>query len=303
MISKLTKLFPLWAILFALIGYLLPQLFTSLKSMIIPLLMLIMLSMGITLTFDDFVRVFKNPKVIFVGVILQYLLMPAVAYFISIMLNLSSELLVGMVLVGSVSGGTASNVICYLAKADVALSISMTIFSTLVAFVATPYLTYLYAGEYIPIPVTAMILSIIKIVILPLFLGILINKFLSKKVEIIKSVLPFISMIAIIAIIAIVVALNNERIGGIGLSMIVAVILHNLIGVLSGYSISKLLNYDEKVCRTIAIEVGMQNSGLAVALASKYFTPLASLPGAIFSIWHNISGSLLAGFWSKRDLK
>ena len=148
-----------------------------------------------------------------------------------------------------------------------------------------------------------MILSIIKIVILPLFLGILINNFFSKKVDIIKSVLPFISMIAIIVIIAIVVAINNERIGGIGFSIIIAVILHNLVGVFSGYSISKLLNYDEKVCRTIAIEVGMQNSGLAVALASKYFTPLASLPGAIFSIWHNISGSLLAGFWSKRAVK
>jgi len=300
MVNKITKLFPLWAIVFSIGAYIFPEYFSNFSLLIIPLLIIIMFSMGITLTLKDFVRVIKEPKIIFIGVLLQYLIMPAAAFFISKLFDLNSELLVGMVLVGSVAGGTASNVICYFAKADVALSVTLTTFSTLLAFIFTPVLTYFYAGQYIPVPIINMLLSILKIVLLPIIIGVLLNRYFYKQILSYKEILPLISMIAIISIIAIIVALNNENIKSMGGILIFAIICHNLLGLSFGYFIPQLLGYNEKICRTISIEVGMQNSGLAVALASKYFPTLTALPGAIFSIWHNLSGSLIASYWQNK---
>lgn len=225
--------------------------------------------------------------------------MPLAALGISKAFGFSTELTVGMVLVGAVSGGTASNVMVYLAKGDVALSITMTAVSTVVSVVMTPFLTWLYVGQTVPVPAMSMLISILKIVIVPVGLGIIVNAILHRFIVKIQDVFAVFSVAAIIFIIAIVVALNHDRIATVGFIVVVGIALHNMLGLTCGYQVAKLLGYDKTVCRTVAIEVGMQNSGLAVALALKYFAPLSALPGALFSIWHNISGSLVAGYWSK----
>ncbi|MFW2372961.1 MAG: bile acid:sodium symporter family protein [Gammaproteobacteria bacterium] len=294
-------LFPLSAILFSAIAYGFPQIFLPLKQAIIPFLVVIMFCMGITLTIDDFRRVLQSPKVIALGVVMQYAIMPLAAFALGTALGLSIELVIGMVLVGSSPGGTASNVMCYLAKADVALSITLTMVSTLLAIFATPLLTLLYVGEHVPIPVMNMLLSILKIVVIPVALGVVLNTFFARQIQPMKHYFPVISMIAIIIIIAVIVALNQDKLANIGVIVFISVVLHNAVGLTSGYAISRALGYNEKTSRTLAIEVGMQNSGLAVALASQYFTAISALPGAVFSIWHNISGSLLAGFWNRKS--
>ena len=298
--KSVTGFFPLWALLLSAVAFYFPQTFVSLKSAIIPLLALIMLSMGMTLTLDDFKRVLKKPKIILIGLLLQFLVMPFAAYAVSVGLGLPLALLTGMLLVGASSGGTASNVICYLAKGDVALSITLTLCSTLLAIVAMPALTWLYLGELIPVPVLAMLLTVLKIVVAPVLIGVMINHLAGNGVKMLKPLLPVVSVVAIVVIIAIVVAINQQRIMELSFIVIAAVILHNLIGLISGYWVTKWLGYNRQTCRTLAIEVGMQNSGLSVALAMKYFSPLAALPGAVFSIWHNLSGSMLASFWSRQ---
>ena len=301
MIKKISALFPLWAILFSILAYMQPNLVIEFKSWIIPLLMLIMFCMGITLKVDDFKRVLKRPKIIALTVVLQFLFMPLFAFLISKMLNLSEELLIGMILVGAVSGGTASNVIAFLAKADVALSITMTVVSTLFSIIITPYLTLFYVGETIPVPAFSMLLSILKIVLVPVIAGIIINHFFNKYIEKRHDVFALLSILSIIFIIGIVIGLNESRLATVGLILMVAIASHNLLGFISGFYVAKLFGYDKTICKTVAIEVGMQNSGLAVVLAMKYFSALSALPGAIFSIWHNIAGSILAGIWSKEE--
>lgn len=260
-----------------------------------------MFIMGMTLSKNDFLRIFKRPKVITLGLFLQFSMMPLSALLISKLFSLSDELTIGMVLVGSVSGGTASNVITFLAKGDVALSITMTTVSTLLSVVATPFLTYLYLNQSLDVPMMDMLISILQIVLIPVGIGVILNRFFSQRVLKHESLFAGVSMALILLIIMIVVALNHDNMHAIGLLIITAVILHNLIGLLGGYGISAVLGFDEKTRRTIAIEVGMQNSGLAVALALKHFSALSALPGAVFSIWHNISGALLASYWKNRD--
>ncbi len=300
MLKKVSSLFPIWAIVFSIICYLQPNLVVGFKSWIIPLLMLIMFCMGITLKVEDFKRVLKKPVIIAIAVFLQFLIMPLAAFIISKCFNLSTELLIGMVLVGAVSGGTASNVIAYLAKADVALSITMTIVSILLSIIITPYLTLFYVGQTVPVPAFDMLFSILKIVFIPVVIGLILNHFFYKNIEKRHDFFAFLSIVSILFIIGIIIGINQSKISSLALSLMLAIILHNLIGLVLGYYIPKLMGYDKKSCKTVAIEVGMQNSGLAVVLAMKYFTPLSALPGAIFSIWHNISGSIIAGYWSKK---
>jgi len=299
MIATITNLFPIWAIALSVLAFLQPSLFIALKAYIVPLLTLIMLAMGLTLTAKDFAQVSKNRKAVTVGVILQFTVMPIVALAIALLLNFDANLTVGLVLVGAVAGGTSSNVMCFLAKGDVALSISMTAISTLLSVIFTPLLVELLAGKAIDIPVTGMIISLVKIVLIPVILGVVINTFLHKPITFIAPILPLISMTAIVVIIAIVVALNVDNLVTVGPMVAIAVILHNSFGLLAGYFITKKLGFEERVCRTIAFEVGLQNSGLAAALAMKFFAPTAAIAGTIFSVWHNISGSLLAGYWSR----
>ncbi|MCF6439992.1 bile acid:sodium symporter family protein [Pseudoalteromonas luteoviolacea] len=302
MLNRVIQLFPLWALLLSAIAYINPDFFTPFKSAIIPLLTVIMLSMGLTLTWSDFSNVIKTPKAIMLGVLLQYLVMPLVALAIVYAFGLDDTVSLGIILVGCVAGGTASNVMCFLAKGDVALSITMTAISTLLGVLFTPFLISLYAQQLVDIPIQAMIVNLLKIVLAPVIIGLLINTLLRKQVAKIHTVLPLLSMLAIVFIIAIIVALNQAQLSSVGPVILCAVILHNGIGLLSGYWAARWCGFQEVVCRTIAFEVGLQNSGLAVALAMKFFSPAAAIAGTVFSIWHNISGSILASFWSKQAL-
>ena len=297
---RLTHLFPLLAIIVSLVAWQYPDLFIAYKSWIVPLLALVMFGMGLTLHLSDFGNVLQMPRLIMVGVTLQYTIMPLTAVALSHMMGLDPVLTAGMVLVGTCPGGTASNVICYLARGNVALSISLTAISTFLAVLLTPALTALLVSKHINVPASDMLVSIFFMVIIPVSLGVMLNHLAGNIIKPVAAVFPLISVITILFIIAIIVALNAHLVGKIGVTVMTAVILHNSAGLVLGYYTSRLLGYSPKECRTLAIEVGMQNSGLAVALAIKYFTATAALPGAIFSIWHNLSGSLLAGIWSNR---
>ena len=293
--------FPVFAIVLSIFASRYPDFFADYKPAIIPLLGIVMFAMGMTLSIKDFKRVMKSPRVIGLGLLLQYGLMPLLAFIIGMILALPMALLAGLVLVGTCPGGTASNVICYLGRGDVALSITLTAISTLLAVFLTPVLTWLYIGQEVPVPIINMMLTVFKIIILPVTLGVIVNRYFGQYLIQVKQFLPVISVIAIVFIIAIIVALNAHQISQLAFPVIIAVLLHNGLGLVSGYTIAKFLGYDEKICRTLAIEVGMQNSGLGVALATKYFTPIAALPGAFFSIWHNVSGSVLAAYWTRKS--
>ena len=302
MLGLITQLFPLWALLLSALAFFQPSLFMGIKGQIVPLLTIIMLCMGLTLSINDFRNVLASRKALLVGVILQFTIMPLVALLITLLFGFDAELTVGMLLVGSVAGGTSSNVMCYLAKGDTALSISMTAISTLLGVILTPLLVELLVGQSIDVPVQSMLISLLQVVVAPVLLGVVLNYALAGVVKRLEPVLPLFSMIAIVLIISIVVALNADNIAHIGGIVAVAVILHNSCGLALGYGITALMGFDKKTCRTIAFEVGLQNSGLATALAMKFFSPAAALPGTLFSVWHNISGSLLAGYWAKKPL-
>lgn len=300
--TRFNQLFPVWALCLSCIAFVASDFLSSFEEAIVPLLAAVMFMMGLTLTQKDFKRISKEPKAVFIGVLLQFLLMPVLALTLAGMLQLSNQLTAGMVLVGSCAGGTASNVMTYLAKGDVALSISMTMASTLIGVFATPFLCAFYLSETVSVDTRGMLLSIMQMVFLPVFAGVIVNHLLQTQVVKFERFFPSLSILLILCIIAIVVALNSERLVDIGLLTLVAVILHNSLGLASGFFVSRLFGFNLKQSHTIAIEVGMQNSGLGVALALQYFSPTAALPGALFSVWHNVSGSMLASAWgNKRD--
>ena len=297
---RTTTLFPLGACAISVISYLYPGLLQPLKGYIVPLLGLVMLGMGMTLRPADFVNVLRRPGPVTLGVALQFILMPFMAWTVSEALGLPVELVLGMVLVGSCPGGTASNIICYLAKGEVAVSITMTAVSTLLAIFLTPLLTWLYIGQKVPVPVPAMMLNIFTIVLAPVALGMFINYRFGDRLGVIQRTFPGVSVVAVILIIGIVIANTQAQLAMLAAPVIAAVCLHNVSGLAGGYCLAWLFGCDERIRRTLAIEVGMQNSGLAIALVElTKFPPLAALPGAVFSIWHNISGSVLAAVWSR----
>jgi BASS family bile acid:Na+ symporter len=276
---------------------------TGIAPHVTMLLTIIMLSMGVTLSIDDFRRVFTRPAPVIAGIVLHYLVMPLAAWAIAKALRMPPDLTAGMVLVGSVASGTASNVMIYLARGDVALSVTISALSTLVGVFATPLLTRFYVDASISVDVHGMLMSIVQIVALPIVIGLVANHLFGKLVRKIEWALPLVSMVSILLIIAAVVGGTQKSIASVGMVVAVGVVLHNGIGLLGGYWGGRLLGFDEAVCRTLAIEVGMQNSGLAATLGKLYFTPIAALPGALFSVWHNLSGSMLAGYWAGRPAK
>ena len=298
--SRALALFPLFALLGVSAAVAAPQWLVGLKPAIVPLLGVVMLGMGITLSGDDFKGVIRRPWVILLGLLLQFGVMPLAGWLLGLAGHLSPALLAGFVLLGASPGGTASNVICYLARGDVALSITLTTASTLLAVMLTPALTWLYVGERVDVPALEMLVSIAEIILAPVILGVLLNRFFGARLGLLKALFPAVSMGAIVLIIAIIVALNRASLASVGALVMMAVMLHNGIGLAAGYWIARLLRQDERCARTLAIEVGMQNSGLAVALAVKYFSAAAALPGALFSIWHNLSGAALASWWARR---
>lgn len=301
--TLVTRLFPLLALVAAGVGVTAPDALAALGDLIVPLLTLIMFAMGLTLTLDNVRGVIRQPLKILVGTALQFLVMPLAAFLIAHLLTLDRQLTIGLVLVGCCPGGTASNVICFLARGDLALSIALTMVSTLLSVLATPLLTWLYLGQAIDVPIVDMMASILQIVIVPVVAGLLINTWFGSRLKGLAPVLPAVSVLAIVLIIGIVVALNSGNIALMTGGVVAAVILHNACGIGGAYGLCKLVRYDERTCRTIAIEVGMQNSGLGVALATQFYSAAAALPGAVFSLWHNLSGSLLAAWWGRRGGK
>ena len=299
-LSKVCQLFPLWAIAIAVVACYAPSLFTPFKPNIGYLLMFVMFTMGVSLSFADFKYIFARPKAVIVCTVLHYIVMPFTALILSKVFQMSTDLAVGMILVGSVSSGTASNVIIYLAKGDVALSVTISAVSTLVGVVVTPLLTLLLVGQSVQVNAWEMFEHIVLIVLVPIILGLIVHYLLNKVVKKVEPILPFLSMCCVIFLIGIVVAASRDQIANVGFIIMLAIILHNAIGLLGGYWGGRVFGFDESTCRTMAIEVGMQNSALAATLGQTYFSALASLPGAIFSVWHNISGSILAGYWQGR---
>lgn len=267
------------------------------------LLMIVMFGMGLTMKLSDFGVVFSRPRDIVIGCTAQFLIMPLLAFALGKLFGLSSELLVGVMLVGTCPGGTSSNVITYLSKGDVALSVGMTSVNTLFAPLLTPALTYLFLRTSVDVDVKAMFISIIQVVIIPIGLGILINRLIPKFSEKAKDILPSVSVAAICLIVAAVVSHNSEKILTTGAVIFVVVILHNLLGYACGYLIGLLFGMDTPRKKAVAVEIGMQNSGLATTLAGSAFPDLAmaTVPGAIFSVWHNISGAILAAIFRLKD--
>lgn len=296
------RYFAVWVILMSVIAFMIPDPFLGLGGYITILLGVVMFGMGLTLKAVDFKIVFTKPLPVLIGVCAQFMIMPLVAFAIAKLLNLPAELAAGLVLLGCVPGGTASNVMVYLAKGNVPLSIAMTSISTLLAPIMTPLILLLLAGQWMPVDTVAMFMSIVQVIIVPIILGLIIKKFFPVAVEKSLGVLPLISVAAIITIVAAVVSGNSETIATSGLLIFTAVMLHNGFGLLLGYFAGKVLKQDEVNRRAIAIEVGMQNSGLGVALATAHFGPLAALPSVLAAAWHNISGPILATYWSKKPV-
>lgn len=265
------------------------------------LLMIVMFGMGLTLKLEDFKLVFTRPKDIIIGCIAQFTIMPLLAWLLGTIFHLDAALLAGVILVGTCPGGTSSNVITYLSKGDVALSVGMTSINTLLAPFLTPAITYLLLRTTVTVDPVSMFLSIIKVVIIPIALGFIINKLFGKFTQKLVKVLPSISVIAICLIVASVVSHNSEKIMTTGAIVFVVVILHNLLGYACGLGIGSLLHLNISKKKALSIEIGMQNSGLATSLAGTAFPDLAmaTVPGAVFSVWHNISGAILANIYNR----
>jgi BASS family bile acid:Na+ symporter len=295
----LLKLFPLWAPLAAALGLAFAGTLSHWGGAIVPLLTVVMLCMGLTLAPRDFVAVGRYRSAFLAGLLLQFTVMPLAALTIATLFRLGPELTVGLVLVGSVAGGTASNVMTFLARGNVALSVAMTATSTLAGVAMTPLLLELLVGARVDVPVADMLGSLFRIVLLPVAIGVMINALARDHMRKLLPALAPLAVLAILAIIAIVVALNAERLRDVALAVVFATLAHNIAGLLLGYGAARLLRFEPAICRTIALEVGMQNSGLATALALKFFSPAAALPGAIFSVWLNITGSIFAAFGSR----
>ena len=256
-----------------------------------------MFGMGLTIRMEDFKVVFSRPKEVLIGFVSQYTIMPLIAWTLCMILKLPTELALGVILVGCCPGGTASNVITYIAGGDVALSVGMTIASTLIAPLMTPLLVYILAGTWVEVSFWAMVISVVKVILIPVLLGVFLRSLAGEHVEKVSDVMPLVSVVAIVMIIGGIVAVNAEKIVSCGVLVLGVVAIHNFCGMMLGFLAAKIFHVEYSRTTAIAIEVGMQNSGLAVSLAAANFAanPLATLPGAIFSVWHNIAGSIFAG--------
>lgn len=265
---------------------------------------IIMFGMGLTLKVSDFELVVKRPLPVLIGVVAQFVIMPLLAVLLTWIFQLPAAIAVGVILVGCAPGGTSSNVISYLAKGDVALSVTMTSISTLLAPLMTPLLTGWLAGAYMPVDAKAMAISIVKMVLVPVIGGLLIRRFASRAVEPLLPALPWVSVLGICYVVLAVVSVSQAKILQAGLLILLVVMCHNVLGYLLGFFASRFTGGSESANRTISVEVGMQNSGLAATLAATHFaaTPESALPGAVFSVWHNLSGALLAMYYRRRSL-
>lgn len=291
------------------IAYFFPQYFIEingfqLKELIIPLLQIIMFGMGTTMSYDDFLGVIKMPKAVIVGLICQFTIMPFLGFAIANTFNFPPEIAAGVILVGCSPSGLASNVISYISKANVALSITITSIATILAPLLTPFLMKLLGGQFIDIAFWPMVIDICKMIIVPIAIGFLINKILKDRNDWLQKILPLISMGGITIIIVIITAAGQKSLQTVGLALVFATVLHNVGGFILGYWGARLFKLPEQDCRTVAIEVGLQNAGLASGLA-KAMGKLATVgvAPALFGPIMNISGSLLASYWGKKSVE
>lgn len=294
------KTFALWAALFGAAGFLFPELFKWVLPQVPYLLGIIMFGMGLTLTAADFKILATQPKAVLVGIVAQFAIMPATAWLLVKLFALPPEIAIGVILVGCCPGGTASNVITFLARGNVALSVGITSVTTLLAPIATPAVFYLLANQWIDISAAAMFWSIVKIVLLPVLGGVVLHTLFKRQTEAAADILPLVSVVSIVLIIAAVIGASKGKIIESGLLIFGVVVLHNSIGYLLGFFTAKFFRLPYDAQKTLAIEVGMQNSGLGAALAAAHFAtmPVAAVPSALFSVWHNISGAVLASYWA-----
>ena len=297
MISRfMNKTFALWVVVFGALGFVFPQVFKPVGAYVSILLGVVMFGMGLTLTTADFREIFRRPKDVAVGILAQFLIMPLAAFVLCKAFDLPPDLAVGLMLLGCVPGGTASNVVTFLARGDVALSVTITSCTTLLAPVMTPALMYLFASQWLAIDPTAMFMSIVQIILLPIAAGVFVHKLLGARIDTAVAALPLVSVLAIVLIAAAVTAASRQQLMNTGLLVFVAVVLHNALGMLFGFLVAKWSGMNLAKCKCMAFEVGMQNSGLGVALASVHFAanPMTALPAAIAALWHNVTGPMLA---------
>ncbi|GAA1467218.1 bile acid:sodium symporter family protein [Nocardiopsis exhalans] len=306
-IEKVADLVGKWFALLVLAGAIIGMLVPAQASLITPhvplLLGIIMFGMGLTMRPVDFAIVAKHPKAVLLGVAAQYTVMPLLAWGIAHSFNLPPLLVVGMVLVGASPGGTASNVIVYLARGDVALSVAMTSISTMLAPFVTPLLVLGLAGSTLPVSAGDLFLSILQVVLLPVVGGLLLRTFADRFVTPLLPLMPLVSATGIVLVVAGVVGANADAVLTTGLLLALAVIAHNTLGLTVGYLVGYFGRMPESARRAVSVEVGMQNSGLAASLATTHFEPIAALPGALFSVWHNLSGAAVATYWARKAPK
>ena len=299
-LQKLTNYFALWVLTGAIIAWIYPPSFAWFKSYIGPGLGVIMLGMGLTLSFKDFKDVLKTPVAIGIGVGAQFIIMPILGFSLAKGFDLEKDLAVGLILVSCCPGGTASNVIAFLSRANLALSVLMTMCSTFAASLLTPLLTDFLASQYMNVDALKMLLSTVQIVLIPIVLGIFLNHYCPRLVKGVKDLAPLISVIVIVLIVSCIIGLNKDKIIAAGINLFLSVLLLHLGGFVLGYLIIKLLGYSEDYRRTVSIEVGMQNSGLGSELAKKHVSLSAAAPCAISAVYHCIIGSLLAAYWRRK---
>ncbi|MDG2308451.1 MAG: bile acid:sodium symporter family protein [Candidatus Binatia bacterium] len=303
MLQTATNLFPVWVVIGGGLALVHPPLFTWFRGpLIVWGLAVIMLGMGITLSFADFRQVLKVPRPVALGFVSQFLVMPYLAWAIAQALSLDTPFAVGLILTGACPGGTASNVVTYIARANLPLSVLMTMCSTMGAIVLTPLLTKWLAGTMVPVDAWGLFQSTVQVVLLPVLLGITLNHFAPKLVRVVQPASPLIAVVAIVLIVASVIGQSADAILGSGFSLVSAVLLLHSGGFVLGYMLAKFFGYEETIRRTVSIEVGMQNSGLAVVLARSHFAnPLTAVPGAISSVVHSVLGSYLAARWRRSE--
>ncbi|MBC2919793.1 bile acid:sodium symporter family protein [Staphylococcus saprophyticus] len=304
MLSKVsrfaTNTFLVWMLIAAIIGFIFPAQLATLSGWVPYLLGIVMLGMGLTIDPKDFKIVFQSPRSVIIGVILQYTIMPLTAFLIAKLFHLPPEVAIGVILVGCCPGGTSSNVMSYLANANVALSVAITSVSTLLAPIMTPALIYLFAHEWLQVSFMSMFWSVIQVILIPILIGFILQKVFKNFAAKSGTALPIVSVVAISLILASVVGGSKSQILETGLLIFAVVILHNIVGYTLGYTLARIFKLERADKKAVSIEVGMQNSGLAVSLATVHFSPLAAVPGAVFSLVHNITGPILAKYWNKR---
>jgi len=298
-LKMFTQLLVLWVLSAVAIGFFKPEILTPLKGYIDYLFAFTMFGIGAVLSSEDFIPIFKNPRKVLLGTIAQFAIMPALGFVVALAFKLPSQLALGLVLAGAVPDAMAAGVMTYLAEADVALSVSLTTLTTLISPAATPALTYVFAKTFIPVNMWPLLVSVFKMVIMPLLFGLAVRRYFGSYVEKIKEFFPAMSAAFIALICGLVTALNKDYLVSMSAVIFAAVIVHNLLGLAFGYGAGRLFRFDEKGCRTLSIGVGMQNAGLGAVLAIKHFSNEAAIPNAIFAVWCIVSAAVLARIWKR----